>query len=161
VSDSHGKISAEREGDISDFFRDANSYLFSGKKLIPPLRMINKFLEKGLSDLGMGGGAEWQPFALTEDEYFAFVRYIDTPAGQRKFFRTVPAELADPPESVESEDDYRVWEIKFAMTDPGHHFNTTKVHATINGETTIMSLGEALLSNAEQVRYIYPNQSSD
>ncbi|MGE0740414.1 MAG: macro domain-containing protein [Hyphomonadaceae bacterium] len=92
VADNRGRSFGRRSGDISDLFRDANGYLFSADR-VPSLRMINEFLAKGISSLGMGGGAEWKPFSLSEAEYSAFLRYLDTPQGRRKFHRKNPVEI--------------------------------------------------------------------
>jgi hypothetical protein len=160
IADNRGKSSAKRSGDLSDLFRDANSYLFSGNP-VPPLRMINEFLAKGISDLGMGGGAEWEPFALTQAEYSSFLAYLDTPAGQRKFFRKAAVEIADPPDDVKTDEDYGIWKIRAAMEDPAHHFNTTRVFAIIDGEKVTMSLGESLLFNRNVVWHVDRSGGSD
>jgi O-acetyl-ADP-ribose deacetylase (regulator of RNase III) len=153
VADSRGRSSGRRSGDISDLFRDANSYLFSADR-VPPLLVINEFLAKGVSHLGMGGGAEWKPFSLTEAEYSTFLRYLDTPIGRRKFHRKKPVEVANPPAEVRSTDDYSQWSIKDAMTDPNHHLNTTKVFAIINGQRVTTSLGESLLAPRDAVWHV-------
>lgn len=160
VADSRGQSSAKRTGDISDLFRDANSYLFSGNP-VPPLRMINEFLAKGISSLGMGGGAEWESFALSEDEYSQFLAYLDTPAGRRKFFRKADVEIAAPPDDVKTEEGYGAWKIKAAMADPAHHFNTTKVFAIIDGKKVTMSMGESLLFNPNLVWHVDRSGGSD
>lgn len=160
VADNKGRSSGRRTGDISDLFRAANPYLFSGD-LVPPLHVINQFLAKGVSHLGMGGGAEWKPFSLVEAEYSAFLRYLDTPVGQRKFNRKKPVEVAAPPADVQTADDYSQWSIKDAMANPTHHLNTTKVFAIIDGQKVFMSLGESLLANHDAVWYVDPSGCSE
>jgi hypothetical protein len=38
-------------------------------KTIPPYHILNEILRSGVSEAGMSGGCEWQPFELTEEEY--------------------------------------------------------------------------------------------
>jgi hypothetical protein len=153
VAESSGKSSSKRIGDISDLFRDANPYMFSGNS-IPPLRLVNDFLAAGISSLGMGGGAKWQPFALTADEYSVFVRYLDASEGRKKFSRTMPVKLAEPPEEVRTQKDYQIWKIKALMVDPAHHFNTTKGFVVVDGVKERMSMGEALLHHPDRTFYV-------
>ncbi|HAY05918.1 MAG TPA: hypothetical protein PKV67_03575 [Hyphomonas sp.] len=148
VSDEDGSTSEARRGDLSDLLRDADSYLFSGNP-VPPLWIMNDFLATGLSDLGMGGGARWEPFALDEKEYADFLRYLDTPNGRQKFYRETAVKIATPPPDVNTKEAYSVWKIRDAMADPKHHFNTTRVWAMIEGEIVTMTLGEAMLSRRD------------
>ena len=160
VADNRGKSSVGREGDISDLFRDANPYMFSDNPF-PPLRLVNDFLAEGASFAGMGGGAEWQPFALTENEYSSFVAYLGAPPGRRKFSRKAAVEIANPPEDVRTQKDFGAWKIKAAMADPAHHFNTTKVFVIVDGEKVSMSMGEALLLQPDRTFYVDRSSGSD
>jgi hypothetical protein len=36
---------------------------------VPPLPVVNAFLSEGIDDAGMGGGVEWEPFEIDQEEY--------------------------------------------------------------------------------------------
>ena len=38
-------------------------------RIIPPLRVVNDLLAKGISDAGMSGGCRWEPFQVTPVEW--------------------------------------------------------------------------------------------
>lgn len=160
VADNRGRSSGRRTGDISDLFRDANPYLF-GSERVPPLPVINAFLARGVSNLGMGGGAEWKPFSLTDEEYSAFLRYLDTPVGSRKFYRKKPVEVETPPQDVQSPEDYSRWSLADAMSDPAHHLNTTRVFSMIGGKKVSKSLGESLLDGRGAAWWVERDGGSD
>ncbi|MEL6360166.1 MAG: hypothetical protein AAFR21_03715 [Pseudomonadota bacterium] len=146
VADDDGSTSAPRRGDLSDLLRDADSYLFMGNP-VPPLRVVNDLLSRGISDLGMGGGAEWDPFGIEEPEYASFLDFLDTPEGKKKFNRQEKVRLATPPTKVNTIETYSVWSTRELMADPNHHFNTQKVWAVINGKKVTMTLGQSILSD--------------
>ncbi len=56
------------ESDVLHFFEVLFPYDFQDG-YIPPLRVINGILSKGVLDRGMGGGCLWNPFAITESDY--------------------------------------------------------------------------------------------
>ena len=65
--------------------------------VIPPLTVLNGVLGRGGSDGGMGPGASWEPFTLTETEYTELVEELltqDTTVAA-KYARFVPKELQE------------------------------------------------------------------
>ncbi|SMF67085.1 hypothetical protein SAMN02745866_04294 [Alteromonadaceae bacterium Bs31] len=46
--------------------------------IIPPIHVLNEVLESGCDDAGMGGGAKWKPFSLSETEYEELVENLIT-----------------------------------------------------------------------------------
>jgi hypothetical protein len=132
VADDDGKTSSEELGDISDLLRAAEPYLF-GSGLIPPLNVVNNLLATGSSDHGMGGGAEWEPFALSDEGFDAFVRYLNSPAGRRKFHNEKPVVVAHTPVEVQTAEDFQDWKIDEALKDPAHHLNSPERNCSLNG----------------------------
>ena len=45
------------------------NYALSVRRRIPSLEDLNREFMKGINDKGMGGGTEWTPFTITEEEY--------------------------------------------------------------------------------------------
>lgn len=44
--------------------------------VIPPIHVLNEIMSLGKHDAGMGGGAEWKPFKITEEEYTKLVESL-------------------------------------------------------------------------------------
>jgi hypothetical protein len=59
---------------IVDFLMDVPALLNLG--YIPPFNILNSVLLTGDVDAGMGGGAEWEPFVVSQDEYNEIVRVM-------------------------------------------------------------------------------------
>lgn len=134
VADVDGESSSVEFGDVSDLLRAADSYLFTGGH-IPPLRIINSFLATGRSDHGMSGGAEWEPFALTDAEFENLVNFLDTPEGRAKFHIGKQITIVQPPANILTHLDYSDWKIEEALNDPTHHLNSpNRVAHLANGE---------------------------
>ena len=45
---------------------------------VPPLKVVNLFLEGGLRDAGMSGGCEWEPFEIDISEYEEVLEILRT-----------------------------------------------------------------------------------
>jgi hypothetical protein len=133
VADADGTQSSEELGDISDLLRAAVPYLFADGP-IPPLSVVNDLLATGCSDLGMSGGAEWEPFALSDAEFEAFVGYLDSPAGRRKFHIKKAVIVASVPSEVRTTEDFSSWKIDEALKDPTHHLNSPERKGVLNGK---------------------------
>ena len=52
---------------MDTFLFDIPHFFYMG--YVPPLKIVNIFLEGGLRDAGMGGGCEWEPFEIGISEY--------------------------------------------------------------------------------------------
>jgi hypothetical protein len=55
------------EGSLLTFFFDIPYFPPCG--VFPPFHLLNQFLASGGSPGGMGPGATWEPFSITEQEY--------------------------------------------------------------------------------------------
>lgn len=49
-----------------------------GFKIMPPLAVLNDAFSRASSDAGMGGGIEWRPFTIDEQEYQELVEFLFT-----------------------------------------------------------------------------------
>lgn len=49
-----------------------------GLKNMPPLAILNDAFSRASSDAGMGGGIEWRPFTIDEQEYQELVEFLFT-----------------------------------------------------------------------------------
>lgn len=49
-----------------------------GFKIMPPLDVLNDAFSRASSDAGMGGGIEWRPFTIDEQEYQELVEFLFT-----------------------------------------------------------------------------------
>ena len=49
-----------------------------GLKIMPPLAVLNDAFSRASSDAGMGGGIEWRPFTIDEQEYQELVEFLFT-----------------------------------------------------------------------------------
>ena len=56
----------------------AFSYALKIFNVIPPMHVINEVLARGVDDAGMGGGAKWKPFEISEEEYIELVETLLT-----------------------------------------------------------------------------------
>ena len=69
------KHPANRNEEVARFLLDIPYLLYFG--VIPSREAINEVLRKGGGDAGMSPGASWEPFELTEDEYWEIVERWD------------------------------------------------------------------------------------
>jgi hypothetical protein len=99
-----GEYHPER-GTIAELLT-AIPYLLSAR-IIPPLAIVNDLLNGGHSDAGMSGGCEWEPFALTESEW------DELTATLRSLPDDEACEFVQPPQWVESIDDWQAWIMIF------------------------------------------------
>ena len=60
-----------RQASLPVFLMDVPYLLVRG--VVPPLHVLNEILQSGGRDGGMGPGARWTPFSLTNAEYAALV----------------------------------------------------------------------------------------
>jgi hypothetical protein len=68
-------------------------YLFA-TGIIPPLRVVNELLRRGVSDAGMSGSCVWEPFEITTAEWPEVRSALEAlPAGQR--YVEPPPEVRD------------------------------------------------------------------
>lgn len=79
---------------------------------IPPRRVLNDVLTRGISDAGMSGGTIWEPFQIDEHEYDDLVAEL-----QRRGTRPVQGrdpgghafKVPDVPDAVQTYGDWNVW----------------------------------------------------
>ena len=96
--------SFERTGTVSDLLLSI-PYLLSSQ-LIPPLRVVNDLLMKGICDAGMSGGCTWDPFQITESDWNDLKEELAAPSsGNREF--------VEPPTWVDTIDDWNSWVMMF------------------------------------------------
>ena len=62
-------------GTIADLILDA--HLIPRCGLIPPFRVVAAMLRSGGGDAGMSPGCVWEPFELSEDEYWQAVQRLE------------------------------------------------------------------------------------
>jgi len=53
-------------------------YELSLFSVIPPIHVLNEIMSLGMHEAGMGGGAEWKPFKITQEEYTELVESLTT-----------------------------------------------------------------------------------
>lgn len=82
-----------RTGSVSDLVRETPYLIYLG--VIPPLHILNQVLQEGRQDAGMSGGAEWQPFQITEQEFIALVEDLESYPGKSYRFVQPPIDLAE------------------------------------------------------------------
>ena len=119
VADEDGTRDIETVGDISDLIRDGNGYLIMDGK-IPPVHILNDFFSLGLSDLGMGGGAEWAPFEISHQEFQDLLAYLETEQGKKKFGVNGGIKVETPPAEIKTVEHFSTWRLKVAFEDPTH-----------------------------------------
>ena len=71
-------------------------------KRIPPREVVNSVLRQGEVDAGMSGGARWEPFELSEEEYILVADYFEN-RGLAK---------VDTPDWVRSQEDWMIWQME-------------------------------------------------
>jgi hypothetical protein len=64
------------EGSLLTFLFDIPYFPPYG--IFPPFHLLNQFLATGGSQGGMGPGATWEPFSITEQEYAGLVEAIQS-----------------------------------------------------------------------------------
>jgi hypothetical protein len=62
-----GPDSIESTAMLDEFLISLPSLLYMG--YIPPRNIVNLFLDHGVDEAGMSGGAEWEPFSIDQGEY--------------------------------------------------------------------------------------------
>ena len=88
-------------GTVADLLLEI-PYLLTAR-IIPPLHVINDLLAKGLDDAGMSGGCEWEPFQIVESEWEDLASHLKSLPDDEA------CEFVQPPDWVESVDDWRAW----------------------------------------------------
>lgn len=73
---------------------------------VPPLRVINEFLKEGRADAGMGGGCEWEPFAISAAVYAEVVRSLRE-AGCRAHGQEL--HFVEVPDTIERKNEWAAW----------------------------------------------------
>ena len=66
---------SNRNEELHRFLLDLPYLMYFG--VVPSLAVINEFLKSGGGDGGMSPGASWEPFEITEDEYWEIVERWD------------------------------------------------------------------------------------
>ena len=69
----HGAVGRDtkQHGSLTQFLFDIPALSFALRvwKTIPPHHVLNELLRSGVSDSGMSGGCQWQPFEVNDAEY--------------------------------------------------------------------------------------------
>ena len=72
---------------------------------VPPLPILNEFLQQGIVDAGMSGGCEWTPFELSESEYEELLEELLT-QNERHLSK------ANPPKNVQTYEGWIAWRLR-------------------------------------------------
>jgi hypothetical protein len=97
-------------GSVADLMLDAHMIPPCG--LIPPFRVVAAVIRSGGSGGGMSPGCVWEPFELSEDEYWLAVQHIEqlTPGDLSSRHRDPHITGAFQPDYAAPEtDDYLAW----------------------------------------------------
>jgi hypothetical protein len=97
--------STKKRGTLADLLASV-PYLLSAR-LIPPLRVVNDVLRKGVRDAGMSGGSAWEPFEITQPEWEDLAGALKALPSRRK------CSFVEPPEWVTTFDDWSTWIMIF------------------------------------------------
>jgi hypothetical protein len=62
-----GPLATRAAGSLRTFLWEIPNLFYFGR--VPSLQVVNAFLQLGVADAGMSGGARWKPFAISPDEY--------------------------------------------------------------------------------------------
>src|SRR6185437_6524952 len=71
----HEKYPSNRNEELHRFLLDIPYLMYHG--VVPSRDAINEVLRRGGGDGGMSPGASWEPFELTEDDYWEIVERWD------------------------------------------------------------------------------------
>lgn len=97
-------------GRLADLILDAHFIQRCG--FIPPFRVLRSLLHRGTSGGGMSPGCEWQPFELSEDDYYQLVEALErlTPEDLKLRHRDpqIVGEIRPDYDGPDT-DDYDVW----------------------------------------------------
>ena len=86
-----------KSGNVLSLLCDIPYFFIS--KIIPPMRVVNEVLKKGVLDAGMSGGCRWTPVQLSESEYAELVVEME-----EKRFKNI-----SPPDWVATAADWHSW----------------------------------------------------
>lgn len=109
VTEFHGPDGKCR-GSVADLILDAHMIPPCG--LIPPFRVVAALCRSGGARGGMGPGCIWQPFDLSEDDYWQAVERLErfTPGELRSRHRDPHIVSAIQPDyAAPDTDDYSAW----------------------------------------------------
>jgi hypothetical protein len=111
----HGGVGGAdlQSGTLSDMLK-AIPYLLT-PKLVPPLRVVNDLLSKGIRDAGMSGGCSWEPFEITPAEW-------DELREQLISDHSDGLEYVPPPEWVQNIHDWHHWVMEFRYGMPAPEY---------------------------------------
>jgi hypothetical protein len=102
-----GGVLPEEHAPLDEFVADVLPYVLQRGAapkpwLVPPRRVLNSIFAAGEKFAGMSGGAQWDPFEISDEEYATLVAAL----GDRDYEPSPPT----PPEWVTTEADWRTWE---------------------------------------------------
>jgi hypothetical protein len=106
-----GSITIKEKGNLLTLLRQI-PYIFEAYRIIPPLKVINVVLSKGIDDAGMSGGIVWTPFKIEENEYKELTQEL-IGIGWTK--QTIP-------DWIETEDDWLAWTTEQKLGIPSAEF---------------------------------------
>lgn len=110
-----GGVLPEEDAPLDAFVADVLPYVLQRGAapkpwLVPPRRVLNSIFTTGEKFAGMSGGARWDPFEISDEEYATLV----TALGDRDYEPSPPT----PPEWVTTEADWRTWEDELQLGVP-------------------------------------------
>src|SRR5205809_5364018 len=74
ITEFHG-ADGQCRGTVADLMLDA--HLIPRCGLIPPFRVVAAVIRIGGGDAGMSPGCAWEPFELSEEDYWQAVAYLE------------------------------------------------------------------------------------
>jgi hypothetical protein len=102
-----GNAEERKSGTVEEFFSTGVCGVIAYFRVVPPLMVLNNFLQMGVSDHGMGGAWTWEPLTLSKEEYDELRSSLiaTTPPNDMRAFQ----HLDDVPAWVEDESDFLAW----------------------------------------------------
>ena len=95
---------SEDHGTLVDLL-SAVPYLLTAQ-VVPPMRVVNDLLIKGIYDAGMSGGCEWEPFQIDASEWNDLKQALTAPGSEE------PCEFVEPPDWVKTFEDWSQWVMR-------------------------------------------------
>jgi len=92
-----GPDSFSAEGDVADLLFDIPYFFLA--RIVPPKKVVNEVLRKGVVDAGMSGGCKWKPFKLDDASYAKLADHL-----RRMEFSDI-----QPPDWVNTHSDWHMW----------------------------------------------------
>ncbi|MBK7145002.1 MAG: hypothetical protein IPH76_07270 [Xanthomonadales bacterium] len=108
-----GPLATRAAGSLRTFLWEIPNLFYFGR--VPSLQVVNAFLELGVADAGMSGGARWKPFAISSVEYDEVMVEL---RAAKPSHRGLPLVFSEVPSSVCSVEQWTSWALSDATGAP-------------------------------------------